>query len=76
MDGCSQSMRANQCVLIHAYKEDAMSEHYQVEEKQSEFRVIDTRPDDSQPGNTVVASYATFEEAEREARRLNERSLG
>lgn len=53
-----------------------MSEHYQVEEKQSEFRVIDTRPDDSQPGNTVVASYATFEEAEREARRLNERSLG
>ncbi|MCS2608964.1 hypothetical protein [Halomonas dongshanensis] len=53
-----------------------MSEHYQVEEKQGEFHVIDTRPDDSQPGNTVVAAYATFEEAEREARRLNERSLG
>ncbi|WP_162619533.1 hypothetical protein [Salinicola peritrichatus] len=53
-----------------------MTDHYQVQERDGEFHVIDTRPDDSRPDDAPVASYATRHEAEIEAKRLNERSLG
>ncbi|PRY61440.1 hypothetical protein B0H98_11264 [Vreelandella songnenensis] len=53
-----------------------MSEFYKVQERDGEFHVIDTRPDDSQADQTSVVSYSSREEAEGEAKRLNENSLG
>ncbi|MGP9663855.1 hypothetical protein ACT3TY_04395 [Halomonas sp. AOP22-C1-8] len=53
-----------------------MSTFYEVQERDGEFHVIDIRPDDSQADNTSVVSYATRQEAESEAKRLNENSLG
>lgn len=53
-----------------------MSEFYKVQERNGEFHVIDARPDDSQTDETPVVSYSSRQEAEDEARRLNENSLG
>ncbi|WP_185858994.1 hypothetical protein [Vreelandella nanhaiensis] len=53
-----------------------MSEFYKVQERDGEFHVIDTRPDDSEADFTSVVSYPTRQEAEDEAKRLNENSLG
>ncbi|MBZ5489083.1 hypothetical protein HW452_16300 [Halomonas aquamarina] len=53
-----------------------MSKFYKVQERGGEFHVIDTRPDDSQDDQTSVVSYSSREEAESEAKRLNENSLG
>lgn len=53
-----------------------MSNFYKVQEHNGEFHVIDTRPDDSQEDNTPVVSCPTRQQAEKEAKRLNENSLG